>query len=275
MRERGLSGETVDSTTQFVSIAIIVLVLATNLILTQITRRRRTAVVLRSISGYEAIPLLVGEAIEADRPVHASFGSTSLGGANTILSAASAEFVYWIVQRAVTGPVAPIITLSDTTTLPLAQDTLRRAYESRDRLNRYQAGSIHWYPAGGHSLAFAAALTSDMGNERIAGSVFAGVYGSELALILDAANRRDQTTIATSTALEGQAVAYALSEHPIIGEEVFAAGAYLGGQPNQVATVSTIDFLRGLLILFILIPTIDALTHGALAAALTRVLGRH
>ncbi len=266
-------GETVDSTTQFVSIAILVLVLATNLILTQITRRRRKPVVLRDISGYDSIPLLVGEAIEADRPVHASFGSTALGGASTILSAASAELAYRVAQRAATGPVPPIITMSDSTILPLAQDTLRRAYESRDRLDRYPASSLHWYPAGGHSLAFAAALTSDMGSERVAGSVLAGIYGTELALILDAANRRDQTTIATSTALEGQAVAYALSEHPLIGEEVFVAGAYLGGEPNQVAVVTTIDFLRGLLIVFILIPTIDALTHGALAAALARVLG--
>jgi hypothetical protein len=265
----------VDSTTQFVSIVILVLVLATNLILTQITRRRSKPVVLRDIPAYDTIPLLVGEAIEADRPVHASFGSTALGGNTTVLSAANAELVYWVTQRAATGPIPPILTMSDTTVIPLAQDTLRRAYESRDRLDRYPASSIHWYPAGGHSLAFAAALTSDMANDRVAGSVLAGIYGTELALILDAANRRDQTTIATSTALEGQAVAYALSERPLIGEEVFAAGAYLGGQPNQVAAVTTIDFLRGLLILFILIPTIDALTHGALAAAVTRLLGRH
>jgi hypothetical protein len=101
----------------------------------------------------------------------------------------------------------------------------------------------------------AAAQTALVGADRVAGNVLAGSYGSELALIADAAMRRGQHFIATSDQLEGQAVALVMSDQPLIGEEIFAAGAYLGQAANQIASVVTLDVLRWLLIVGIFIPT--------------------
>jgi hypothetical protein len=261
------------STTQFVSIVIILLALATHLILTQTIRRRQRAVPLRSIQAYEMLPLMIGESIEADRPIHLSFGSTGLGGTNTVLTVAAAELAYQVAQRTATGAVAPIITMSDPTTIPLAQDTLRRAYVTRDRLDRYRSGSVRWFPSGAQSLAFAAALTSTLGDDQVSGNVLMGTYGPELALILEAAARRSQPAIATSDRIEGQAVAYAMSDYPLIGEEVFTAGAYLGDNASHTAAVVTMDVLRTLLILIIVIYTANALSNGALFQSLTRLIG--
>ena len=36
------------------------------------------------------------------------------------------------------------------------------------------------------ALAFAAALTATMGDDHVSGNVLAGIYGAELALVLDA-----------------------------------------------------------------------------------------
>jgi hypothetical protein len=80
-------------------------------------------------------------------------------------------------------------------------------------------------------------------------TVLAGSFGPELALVLFAAARRNLPTIATSDQLEGQAIAYALSDNALIGEEVFTAGAYLGGTASQIGGVVTTDILRWLLIL--------------------------
>lgn len=238
--------------TQVITVLILLLTMVVSVTMTQFVRRRRDVFTLRDIPAYSAMPMIVGEAIEANRPLHISLGNASIGGPNTLLALASAELTYQLVQRAGIGAAPPILTLSDASALPLAQDTLRRAYQSRDLLDGYRGSSVHWYP---RSLAFAGALTSLVGNDRVAGNVLAGSFGSELALISDAAIRHDQHLIATSDQLEGQAVALVMSNQPLIGEEIFAAGAYLGEAASQIASVVTLDVLRWLLIIFIFIPT--------------------
>lgn len=259
-----------NSTVQFIGIIIVLFTLVTLLLLTQSARRRRGG--LRAIAAYDVLPLQVGASIEADRPLHVSFGSAGIGGESTPLALASAEFFYQVAQRTATGETAPVFTMSSPTAVPLAQDTLRRAYLSRGRLARYTGGSIQWYPAGGQALAFAAALTGVTGNERIITHVLAGNFGSEMALVLDAAARRDVVSIATSGQLEGQAVAYAMSEYPLLGEEVFAAGAYLGDAPGQVAALTTVDLLRALLIVAILVMAANGLSGGMVFNTLGRLL---
>lgn len=244
-----------------------------SIIATQFIRRRREVATLRLIPAYAALPLMVGEAIEANHPVHVSFGSANLGGSNTLLALASAELFYQTAQRASIGAIAPILTLSDTTAIPLGQDTLRRAYRSRGLLERYPRGSVRWYPAGVGSLAFAAALTAALGDDHVAHNILVGSFGSELALVTDAAARRDQGVIAASDQLEGQAVAFALSDHPLVGEEIFTAGAYLGASASQTGAVVTLDILRLLLILALFIPTVIAVLDSILDGRLWEAIG--
>ncbi len=241
-----------DSTTQFLSLMIFMLTLVLFMVSAVVQRRRRDAFPVRAIPAYDALPLMVGAAIEADRPTHLSLGSAGLGDSSTLLALASAELFYHVGQRAAIGATGPIMTMSDPTAIPLGYDTLRRAYGVRGRLNRYRASDIRWYPAGVRSLTFAAALTVTMGVDEVGANVLVGSFGPELALVADAAYRRDQTLIAASDQLEGQAIAYALADQPLIGEEIFAAGAYLSTEAGQRAGLVTQDVLRWLLIVTLL-----------------------
>lgn len=257
-----------DSTTQVITALIILFALVVSVIVTQFIRRRHQAFPMRPIRAYESIPLMIGEAIEAGRPVHVSFGSAGLGGNDTALTLASAEMFYQVAQHNLAG--ATVLTMSDTSALPLGYGTLRRAFASRR--DRQSASSARWYPAGTRSLAFAAALTGMLGDERVSGNVLVGSYGAELALVLEAAARRRQSSIAGSVDLDGQAVAFAMADQPLIGEELFVAGAYLGDSATQRGSVVTLDVLRWLLILGILIATANAIREPV-GEALARLLG--
>ena len=111
---------------------------------------------------------------------------------------------------------------------------------------------MRWYPTGDRSLAFAAAITAVMGDDKVSSNVLAGSFGMELALIMHAAQRRNLPTIAVSDQLQGQAIAYALSDYGLIGEEVFTGGAYLSENPGQIAIAVSMDILRWVLILSML-----------------------
>ncbi len=256
---------------------ILLLTMVISVVVTQFVRRRRNLYALRDIPAYRAIPMAVGEAIEANRPVHVSFGSAGLGGNNTLLTLASAELFYQVAERAAIGGIPPVLTVSNTTALPLGQDTLRRAYQSRGLIGNFRHGSTRWYPAGERSLAFAAALTATLGDDRVSSNILAGSFGPELALVAEASVRRDRSLIATSDQLAGQAVAYVFSDQPLIGEEIFTAGAYLGKSASQTAGLVTQDVLRWLLVLAILLPTAiavgDSVLDGRFSLAISRLLG--
>ncbi|NWF71250.1 MAG: hypothetical protein HXY40_19385 [Chloroflexi bacterium] len=259
-----------DSTTQVSAILILLLTLVVNVLF---SRRRRQPFGLRSIPAFALLTPTIGAAIEANHPLHLSYGSSALGGENTVLALASSELFYQVARQAAIGDTTPILTTSAPSTLPLAQDTLRRAYQSRGLLNRYHYSSARWYPAGPRSLAFAAALTSMLRDDDVHASVLVGGFGSELALIAEAAARRDQTLIAASDQPEGQAIAYVLADEALIGEEMFAAGAYLDENPRASANAAVSDVLRWLLVLALVVATLSA-GNQAFAQLLGELLAR-
>jgi len=210
-------------------------------------RRKKSA--LRPIDGFDRIPMWVGQAIEGNRPLHLSLGSAGVGDNSTIVALAGVEFFYYVIQEATIGDVSPIITTTSTAAIPLGQDTLRRAYQSRNHSDRYQASKARWYPEGQRSMAFAAALTGMMKVENPSAHILAGSFGPELALILDAAHHQEQGTFAVSDQIEGQAIAFALAENYLIGEELFAAPGYVSDDPADKAESVVVDLWRGLLIL--------------------------
>ena len=56
--------------------------------------------------------------------------------------------------------------------------------------------------------------------------------------------------------VQSQALLYATADHPLLGEELFAAGAYMGAGSLHEASVRTQDAVRLLIILAILIGTV-------------------
>jgi hypothetical protein len=257
-----------DTATGIITIIILLLAFVVSVVATQVVRARRDAVILRHIPAYARMPALVSESIESDRPVHFSFGSAVAGGATTPLLLANAEGFSLLAQRAVVGIRTPLMTTSEVATLPLAYDILRRAYRRRQRLDQFNVGAVQWYPEGSRSLAFAAAVSTVASDYRVGAHFLTGSFGIELALMMDAAERRNQPVIAASDQIDGQAIAYALSDETIIGEEMFASGAYLGGGAAQTGGIVALDVLRVFLILALVIMTADQLMGGTLLTQL-------
>lgn len=241
--------ELTDSITVVFSIIILLLTL---FLIAVFSRRRRTPFSLRRIAAYDRVAAMVGRSVEADRPLHLSLGSAGIGGEQTLLALAGAEMAYQISLQAAIGDQSPIVTVSEASALPLAQTTLREAYRTRNLINRYHFSSARWYPTGSRSLAFAAAITAMMADDKVAGNVMTGSYGPELALILTASKRRQTPSIAVSNQLSGQAVAVAMADYPLIGEEIFVSTPYLDKEGRRAAEAVVMDALRWLLILAML-----------------------
>lgn len=287
-----------DATTQILTTLLIVAAFVVSLLATQFARRakRLTAAALRSsartqrvffplrrLPAYQTMPQLVGAAIEAGRPIHVSLGGAGIGGASTASALAATDLLYQLGRRAAIGASAGartptvIATASDPTAYPLAYSTLRYAAAERNKLGVARLyDSAQWYASGTRSLAFAGVLSALYGIDQAASVALAGTFSVEMALPLEAAARRRLPTLATSDQLEGQAVAYAMAERSLIGDEAFVPGAYLGNRASDLATALTIDALRYLVIAALLLAAVlllgDVLTEGGISAALGDLL---
>ena len=82
---------------------------------------------------------------------------------------------------------------------------------------------------------------------------FIGDFGTESALLTEQADREYTNLIAASDNLSAQAIFYAYAQDPLVGEELFAAGAYVGAGASHEASLNVQDILRWLIILAIVI----------------------
>lgn len=249
---------------QGTAILIIILVFVVNAVLTG--RRRQNKPTMRPISAFESLPTLAAESIESSRPIHFSAGSAGIGTDSTLLALVNNEFLYQVARRVNMGDASPIFTVTETAALPLYVDTLRRAYQSQDRLRAFSIINVRWYPTGLRSLAFAAGAGAMQGEEQITANVLSGSFGVELVYIIDAATRRNRPVVAGSNRLTGQAVAFALADDVLIGEEMFAAAGYLDDNPAMAQRNIVLDMIRWLLVLALLaiagLTAVNTLTGG-------------
>ena len=59
-----------------------------------------------------------------------------------------------------------------------------------------------------------------------------------------AGQRAGVTTLAGADNLTAQAVLFATADHPVIGEDLFAGGAYVGGRPEHMGSLAAQDAMR-------------------------------
>ena len=102
--------------------------------------------------------------------------------------------------------------------------------------------------SGTTPLAYTAGVLPLIHDEGVSVNILTGTLGSEAGLIAEAGQRQKAALIGGSSALEGQAVLFAMTQSPLIGEEIFAAPAYLKDDKNTDAGLKTQDILRLIII---------------------------
>jgi hypothetical protein len=241
-----------DSTAQALTLLAILVVFVANGVV------RRNVRPQRPIRALNMLAMWVGNSIEDNRPMHLSFGEASIGERATPLALVSAEFLYYSAREVAIGDSTPIITVSSASTLAIARDMARRAHRNSRVANQYRAYDVRWLPVG-DGLGFVAGATTLNSDDRLSSHVLVGSYGTELALLLWSSDRARIETLASSDRLSGQAIAYALANETLIGEEIFAASGYLSGSETLKKRNLVLDLVRWLAIAAIFIWFVSSL----------------
>jgi hypothetical protein len=198
--------------------------------------------VLRRIDAYQSLPATVGTAVETGQRLHFSLGTGTLGESDTAATLAGLVVLGQIAPSATLSDRPPIVTTSDGAAMLLAQDTLRSVYNRQNALNRFDPESAQ--VVGLTPASFGAAQTILPRDAAVAGALLLGPAGTEAVLLAEAGQRAGVTTLAGAHSVETQAMLFATADHPVIGEDLFAGGAYVGGAPEHLGSLMAQDIAR-------------------------------
>jgi len=227
------------------------LVFAAILLLALTFWRRRSPASLRIIDAYERLNRSVGLAVENGTRLHISLGRGNLFTARGGSALAGLAMLRRLAERTSVSDRPPIATSGDASLAILSQDTLQSGYRAAgaEEQYRFSTGRL----TGLTPFSYAAGALPIIHDENVSANIIIGDLGTEAALLVEASDRQNTNLIAASDNLSAQSVFYASSQEPLIGEELFAAGAYVGAGASHEASLNVQDILRWLLILALIL----------------------
>jgi hypothetical protein len=212
--------------------------------------RRKSPSVFRRIPAFTRLRYAVGRVVEDGTRLHVTLGHASLTTSQSASALAGLALLRRLAELTSAGDQPPIATSGDAALSILSQDTLQSGSQASAQ-GTYDptAGRL----TGLTPFSYAAGAMPVIRDENISTNVLIGNFGVEAALLTDAAERANTFTLAGSDNLTAQAVLYGCAQEPLIGEELFAAGAYMEAGTMHDASLKVQDVLRWLIIAFILI----------------------
>ncbi len=212
--------------------------------------KRKSPARLREIPALTQLFRMLGLSVEDGTRLHVSLGSGNLLDMRGGSALAGLAMLRHIAERTSVSDSPPVASSGDSLLGLLSQDTLQAGYKaaSAGELYSHTTGRV----AGLSPFGYAAGAMHISQNENVSANIMIGHFGSEVALLADAAERENVVVIGASDNLSGQAVLFANAQNALIGEELFSTGAYLGAGASHLASLTLQDLFRWVIILILL-----------------------
>lgn len=226
-----------------------------------ITRAKRgRKLFIRKIAGLEAVDEAIGRATEMGRPILFIPGINDMDDVQTIagitILGRVAKFVADYDIK-INMPVARSIVMTT------ARETIKEAYLHAGRPDAYNDDMVRYITD--EQFGYVAAVDGIMVREKPATCFYLGAFFAESLILAETGNSIGAIQIA-GTAMPAQLPFFvAACDYTLIGEELFAASAYLSGEPKQLGSIKGQDVGKSIAMIAILI--------GALAATISTAWG--
>ena len=216
--------------------------------------RKRASRDLREMPAFNQLKRMLGLAVETGKQLHVSIGWGELSGIPAAAVVAGLTILERVARAASISDDPPIATSGDGLTTILAKNTLRAAYKDLGIESQFDSASGQ--VAGLTPYSYAAGTLDVIADPKVSANLFTGHFSAEVALLSDRAERNGAVILGGSDHLSAQAVQFAASPDPLIGEELYAGGAYLGGVGVHIASLKAQDVMRWVLIVVLVLGAI-------------------
>ncbi len=205
---------------------------------------------LRRIQAFETLKGLPGRAIESGGNLHLALGSGSMVNETTSDSLAGLNVLNYLGEQAAATGVSPIVSMADPMVMLFAQNALRAAHGEDTERAEEAYRRVQWLAP--QPAAYAAGVMGQLGLDKVEANVMVGSFGDEYLLIAETAVQQGIPQVGGASQPGTLPFVYVTTPDGLMGEEIYAAGAYLQNHPTHLASLVAQDTMRWLIGLLIL-----------------------
>ncbi len=222
---------------------------------------------IRKISGLEAVDEAVGRATEMGRPVLFIPGIQDMDNVQTV---AGMAILANIAKRTATYETALDVPVSRSIVMSTGRETVKQAYLEAGRPDLYSDDIVHYITD--EQFGYVAAVDGIMVRQKPAACFYLGAFFAESLILAETGNSIGAIQVA-GTAMPTQLPFFvAACDYTLIGEELFAASAYLSKDRMMMGSLKGQDAGKAVAMLFILagvaVATLAAATGNETLAGL-------
>lgn len=201
---------------------------------------------IRRIAGLDSMEEAIGRATEKGKPILFVPG---IGDLDDIQTIASLTILSHLAQRSAEYNTELIVPCRFSMVLSAAREVVKEAYMKAGRLDAYKPDNVFYLTDD--QFGYVAGIDGIMLREKPAANFFLGSFYAE-SLILAETGHSTGAIQTAGTAQAHQLPFFVVTcDYTLIGEELFAASAYLSRDPQQLGSLKGHDFGKLLVILLI------------------------
>lgn len=191
---------------------------------------------IRRIAGLEAVDDAIGRATEMGRPILYIPGILDMDDVQTL---AAITILGHVARTVADYEIQVRMPVSRSLVMTAARETIKTAYQTAGRPDAYNDDMVQYVTD--EQFGYVAAVDGIMVREKPATVFLLGAFFAESLILAETGNSINAIQIA-GTARPAQLPFFiAACDFTLIGEELFAASAYLSGEPKQLGSLKGQD----------------------------------
>jgi hypothetical protein len=215
--------------------------------------RKGKSLFIRKIAGLDAIDEAVGRCTEMGRPTLYIPGISTIADVATI---ASLNILGQVARRVASYQARILVPNKDPIVFPVTQDVVKEAFVEAGYPHNYRPDDVYFVTTD--QFAYAAAVCGTMVRERPGANLLLGMFAAESLVLAETGASVGAIQIAGTDAISQLPFFVTACDYTIIGEELYAASAYIGREPSLLGSLKGQDYYKLLCIAVIIIGVLAA-----------------
>ena len=192
---------------------------------------------IRRIPGLEAVDEAIGRATEMGRSIMYILG---LGGVSNVATIASMNILSQVAQKTADYETPLRVPCNDPIVMNVVREMVRSAYLNEGRPDAYNEENIFFLTES--QFAYAAGVDGMMVREEPAAVFLQGSFFAESLILAETGNSIGAIQIAGTDKEHQLPFFIAACDYTLIGEELYAASAYLSREPMLLGSLKGQDY---------------------------------
>ena len=203
---------------------------------------------VRPIGGIDAVDEAIGRATEMGRPILFVPG---ISEASEVATIAAFTILGRVAKRTAEYQTRLVVPNIYATVMIICQEVVKSAYLNAGRPDTYNENDVFYVTS--EQFPFTAAVNGLMLRERPATNFYLGKFYAESLILAETGFQAGSMQIAGTDELTQIPFFVAACDYTLMGEELYAASAYLSKDPLQLGTLKAQDLAKVIIVIILLL----------------------